>query len=84
MLNNLPSVEGIFKQIKVEGRVDINEMYRTFNMGIGFCVILPRNSVDKVFSIFEKYRMRCLQIGTVDKKGSGNVIVRLNGKNNVL
>lgn len=84
MLNNLPSVEGIFKQIKVEGPVDINEMYRTFNMGIGFCVILPRNSVDKVFSIFEKYRMRCLQIGTVDKKGSGNVIVRLNGKNNVL
>jgi len=49
MLNNLPSVEGIFKQIQVEGRVDINEMYRTFNMGIGFCVILPRNSVDKVF-----------------------------------
>ena len=84
MLDNLPSVEGIFKQIKVEGRVDINEMYRTFNMGIGFCVILPRNYVDKVFSIFEKYRMRCIQIGTVDKKGSGDVIVRLNGKNNVL
>ncbi|HET7147924.1 MAG TPA: phosphoribosylformylglycinamidine cyclo-ligase [Candidatus Nitrosopolaris sp.] len=84
MLNNLPPVEGIFRQIKVEGRVDMNEMYRTFNMGIGFCVILPKNSVDKVFSIFEKYRMRCIQIGTVDKKGSGNVIVRLNGKNNVL
>jgi phosphoribosylformylglycinamidine cyclo-ligase len=84
MLNNLPSIEGIFKQIKVEGRVDVKEMYRTFNMGIGFCVILPRNSVDKVFSVFEKSRMRCIQIGTVDTKGNGNVVVRLNGKNNVL
>jgi phosphoribosylformylglycinamidine cyclo-ligase len=84
MLNSLPPVQGIFKQIHVDGRVDIKEMYRTFNMGIGFCVIVPRNSVDNVFSIFEKYRMRCIQIGTVDNKGRGNVIVKLNGKNNVL
>jgi len=84
ILNSLPSVQGIFKQIQVDGRVDLKEMYRTFNMGIGFCVILPRNSVDKVFSIFEKYRMRCEQIGTVDNNGRGNVIVRLNGKNKVL
>lgn len=84
MLNSLPSVQGIFKQIQADGRVDIKEMYRTFNMGIGFCVILPRNSVDKVFSIFEKYRMRCMQIGIVDNNGGGNVIVRLNGKNKVL
>ncbi|MFZ0511202.1 MAG: AIR synthase-related protein, partial [Candidatus Nitrosopolaris sp.] len=75
---------GIFKQIQVDGQIDINEMYRTFNMGIGFCVILPSSSVDKVCSIFEKYRMRCIQIGTVDDKGKGNVIARLDGRNKVL
>jgi phosphoribosylformylglycinamidine cyclo-ligase len=84
ILNNLPSVKGIFKQIQVDGRVDIKEMYRTFNMGIGFCVILPSSSVDRVFRIFEKYRMRCIEIGIVDDKGKGNVIARLDGKNNVL
>jgi phosphoribosylformylglycinamidine cyclo-ligase len=84
MLDSLPSVQGIFKQIHVDGRVDLKEMYTTFNMGIGFCVILPRKSVDNVISIFEKYRMRCVQIGTVDNKGRGNVVVRLNGKNKVL
>jgi phosphoribosylformylglycinamidine cyclo-ligase len=83
-LSSLPSVEGIFKQIHVDGRIDIKEMYRTFNMGIGFCVIVPRNSVDKVFSIFEKYRMNCIQIGKVDNKGRGNVVIRLNGRNKVL
>jgi phosphoribosylformylglycinamidine cyclo-ligase len=84
MLNNLPSVKGIFKQIQVDGGIDTNEMYRTFNMGIGFCVILPSSSVDKVFSIFEKYRMRCMRIGTVDDKGKGDVIARLDGKNKIL
>lgn len=83
MLDSLPSVQGIFKQIQVDGRVDIKEMYRTFNMGIGFCVILPKNSVDNVSSIFEKYGMRCMQIGTVDN-GRGNVVFRSNGKIKVL
>jgi phosphoribosylformylglycinamidine cyclo-ligase len=83
MLNNLPSVDGIFKQIKVDGRIDIKEMYRTFNMGIGFCLILPRSSVDTVFHTFEKYRMRCIEIGEVEE-GKGNVIVRLDDKNKIL
>jgi phosphoribosylformylglycinamidine cyclo-ligase len=84
MLNNLPLVKGIFKQIQVDGGINLKEMYRTFNMGIGFCVILPSRSVDKVFSIFEKYRMKCIQIGTVDDKGKGDVIARLDGRNKVL
>jgi phosphoribosylformylglycinamidine cyclo-ligase len=84
MLSNLPSVDGIFKQIQVDGRVDIKEMYKTFNMGIGFCVVLPSSSVDRVFRTFEKYKMRCIEIGKVDDKGKGNVIVRLDDKNKVL
>lgn len=84
VLNNLPSVKGIFKQIQVDGHIDINEMYRTFNMGIGFCVIVPSSSIDRVNSIFEKYRMKCIEIGAVDDKGKGNVIARLDGRNKIL
>jgi phosphoribosylformylglycinamidine cyclo-ligase len=58
-------------------------MYRTFNMGIGFCLIVPRSSVDTVFHTFEKYRMRCIEIGEVEE-GKGNVIVRLDDKNKIL
>jgi phosphoribosylformylglycinamidine cyclo-ligase len=84
MLSNMPSVDGVFKQIQVDGRIDKKEMYRTFNMGIGFCLILPSSSVDRVFRTFGKYKMGCIEIGKVDEKGKGNVIVRLDDKNKVL
>ena len=84
MLSDLPSVQGIFKQIEVDGSIDKEEMYRTFNMGIGFCVILPKSSVDMVIDTFEKYGMVCRQIGTVDSRGRGNVIVKSEGTIRVL
>jgi phosphoribosylformylglycinamidine cyclo-ligase len=83
-LNNLPSVEGIFKQIQVDGRVKTKEMYKTFNMGIGFCAIIPKNSVELLIKTFQKHKMKCMQIGIVDKKGKGEVIARLEGRNEEL
>lgn len=32
-----------------------DEAYRTFNMGVGFCIIAPRENVDEVFKICQKY-----------------------------
>jgi phosphoribosylformylglycinamidine cyclo-ligase len=43
-LNNLPEPPWIFKTIQSKARVSEREMYRTFNMGIGFLVICPRRS----------------------------------------
>ena len=80
-LNQLPNVEGIFKQIQVDGHVKTKEMYRTFNMGIGFCLIIPKESVDPIMTIVEKNRMKCMQIGIVDKRGKGEVIAQLEGRN---
>ncbi|MGB8034235.1 MAG: phosphoribosylformylglycinamidine cyclo-ligase [Nitrososphaeraceae archaeon] len=84
-LDNLPKARGIFKQIQIDGRIKTKEMYKTFNMGIGFCIILPRHSVDAVISIFKKYNMGCSRIGIVDEKGEKeNVIANIDGKNEVL
>ena len=83
-LNCLPSAEGIFKQIQKDGPVENKEMYRTFNMGIGFCIIIPKNSVDAIIGIFEKHGMKCMQIGRVDQRGKGEVIAHLEGKNEEL
>lgn len=73
-LSNLFPPFGIFKQIQKDGNIDVKEMYRTFNMGIGFCIILPKANVDKTISIIEKYKIKVHQIGEVDSKGNGNVI----------
>jgi phosphoribosylformylglycinamidine cyclo-ligase len=79
-LMNLPSPSGIFKQIAVDGPVSLREMYRTFNMGIGFCVIAPRESASSVCQIFRRYHMSCKEIGTVDWSRRGEVSALLNGK----
>ena len=77
-LDDLPAITGIFKQIQVDGNIDITEMYRTFNMGIGFCVIAPKAAADEIIRTFGKHEMRCLQIGTIEK-GLG-VVASLAGK----
>jgi len=82
-LDALPAPMGIFKQIQVDGKIDSKEMYRTFNMGIGFCVIAPRTSVDDTISIFAKYKMRCREIGRIEK-GRGEVMATIDGRKDVL
>lgn len=78
-LYGLPAPMGIFRQIQVDGGIDSKEMYRTFNMGVGFCVIAPRASADDIVSIFSKYKMRCKAIGRIEK-GKGEVVAMIDGK----
>ena len=79
-LSHLSPPTGIFKQIQKDGIIDLREMYRTFNMGIGFCIILPKVNVDKTVSIIEKYNIKVSQIGEVDSKGNGKVIGKVENK----
>ena len=83
-LDNLPVAEGIFKLIQNDGQIAAKEMYKTFNMGIGLCMVIPKASCDRIISVFEKYNMKCRRVGTVDKKGDGEVIAKINNKNEIL
>lgn len=47
-LDNLPNPPWIFKEIQTVGRVPEREMYRTFNMGIGFVIICPEKVEKRV------------------------------------
>ncbi len=51
---DLPEPPSIFKKIMDAG-VEIEEMYRTFNMGTGFMVIIPKEEQDKALQILNKY-----------------------------
>jgi phosphoribosylformylglycinamidine cyclo-ligase len=81
-LDDLPTPTGVFKQIQVDGNVEVKEMYRTFNMGIGFCVIAPEASVGDIIHTFKKNKMGCRVVGRIEK-GTG-VIAKLEGKKQVL
>jgi phosphoribosylformylglycinamidine cyclo-ligase len=82
-LDQLPSPTGIFRQIQVDGGIETKEMYRTFNMGIGLCLMCPPASAEAVRRIFSKHRMHSAIIGRVEK-GSGEVIANIGGKRQVL
>ncbi len=78
MLDGLPAPTGIFRQIQQDGNIDATEMYRTFNMGVGFCAIAPKASAELAIRTFKKYGMGCRVVGKVEK-GAG-VVAMVEGK----
>ena len=65
-------VPTIFKFIERQGKVDRDEMYRVFNMGIGFVVILPKNQLTKATNILKAMHQPYSVIGVI-RKGKGVV-----------
>ncbi len=64
LLDSLPEPPEIFQIIENRG-VEREEMYKTFNMGIGFCIIVPEEEKERVGKVFRKHGFRSSQIGRV-------------------
>lgn len=73
-IDNLPAPLPIFEFISSQG-VEIEEMYRVFNMGIGFAVILPEKNASESIKIIKKYHP-ALVIGRVVKDAQEKVKVK--------
>jgi len=57
----------IFKILQQNGRVDVREMYRVFNMGIGMVAVIAEENAQRVIS-----RLKAKRIGHI-VRGSGKV-----------
>ncbi|NWG09626.1 MAG: phosphoribosylformylglycinamidine cyclo-ligase [Nitrososphaerales archaeon] len=69
-LDRMPEPLPIFCLIQKEGRITDREMYRTFNMGVGFCVCAPKREEDHIVKIFEDHGMGARIVGeVVGKRG---------------
>ena len=55
----------IFKKIQLKGNVDEEEMKRIFNLGIGYCVVVPANRVEFTMDIIRDEGIECWEIGEV-------------------
>lgn len=73
-INNLPAPQRVFKKIQAKGRVSDHEMYRTFNMGIGFLIVCPKTQVRRARKLLPEVR----QVGYVTSDSS--VSLALGGK----
>ena len=61
------SVPPVFTFIEREGRVSHDEMYRVFNMGIGYTIIVRENKVDETMKILRKMRQAPVIVGKITK-----------------
>lgn len=68
LLDNMSEPQEIFKVIQREGNISDKEMYRTFNMGIGFCIVAPENETKKIVDICKKYKINAKEIGKIVKE----------------
>ena len=66
-IDSLPEMPPIMELINNQG-VRMEEMYKTFNMGIGFCVVSPKEQVERIKSIFKKHGIKSQEIGRIVSK----------------
>jgi len=67
-------VPRIFRFIKERGNVPDEEMFRTFNMGIGMCVVVSREDTERAVEVLNAGGERAFPVGTI-KRGSGKVVL---------
>jgi len=67
----------IFKFVQEKGNVEPKEMYQTFNMGMGFAIILAKDYADDVVDLIEKrFKVKTKVVGHVER-GKGIVVPSL-------
>jgi phosphoribosylformylglycinamidine cyclo-ligase len=74
----------IFDLIEELGGVSSDEMYRTFNMGIGLCAVLPPADVDRAMAALAELGLAAFPIGELRtlEDASAEAIVRLDASSN--
>ena len=60
----------VFRFLQREGDVSEREMYQTFNMGVGLCIVCPEAAVDAIVRLYRKRGFKARRIGAV-KSGEG-------------
>ena len=68
----------IFKFIQKYGNIEDKEMYKTFNMGLGFAVIVDNTNIDESLKILKKYSDLDVKIIGRIENGKGVYLKNLN------
>lgn len=79
VLNNLPEPHPVFDLIQHSGRVSDEEMFLTYNMGIGFCVVVSPEHVEQVHQIAREHQCQSFEIGFTVNDPEGKVLIPSRG-----
>ncbi len=76
VIENLPEPQPIFKIIQRAGRISDEEMYRVYNMGVGFCIVLPKNEADDAVDIISRKGAEAIILGKAVKDPERKLIIK--------
>jgi phosphoribosylformylglycinamidine cyclo-ligase len=68
-------VPPVFKFLQEKGPVKEEEMFRVFNMGIGFTLIVAEDFADSIAAKLTRYGEKAYKIGRITS-GAGNVVIK--------
>jgi phosphoribosylformylglycinamidine cyclo-ligase len=68
----------IYTFMEKTGKVDHTEMFRVFNMGIGYTIIVRPQHLDKTLSLLAAQRAGARVIGYIDERGRNAPVALLN------
>jgi phosphoribosylformylglycinamidine cyclo-ligase len=63
VIDQLPEPPAIFSMIEERGQIAPEEMFRVFNMGIGFCLVVSPDGAERVKEIAEGHGFRAWTLG---------------------
>ncbi len=79
VLESLPEPQPIFKLIQKYGSLPDSEMYQVFNMGVGFCLVVSKSSVDEAVDRAERHGVEAYVLGCAVKDAERRLIVKPKG-----
>ncbi len=84
--NFIPSIDHqsweipfIFKFLKDVGEIPENDLWNTFNMGIGFCLIVNPKYKNAIFKICDSENIPSWEIGKINKKSNSDNVSIIKG-----
>jgi phosphoribosylformylglycinamidine cyclo-ligase len=63
VITDMPPPPPIFSLIQHYGKVEKAEMFQVFNMGVGFCLVVAPEAVDRTISILRSHGRKAFPIG---------------------
>jgi phosphoribosylformylglycinamidine cyclo-ligase len=79
ILDKLPEPLPLFKLLQQQGGVSDEDMFFTYNMGIGFCIVLAPEDVDSAHAIARKHNVKSCTIGRAVSDPDRKVLIPSHG-----